>query len=51
MAKSWHFHTKNVIWSNCNVLWLIESNIRAPVLLNFLNSLLALHPIAFLQPN
>ena len=40
MAKSWHFHTKNVIFLiNFNVMWWIESNIRAPVLLNLLNSL------------
>ena len=38
MNKSWRFHTKNVILINFNVIWQIESNIHAPVLLNSSNS-------------
>ena len=39
MTKSWHFHAKLWLLSNFNVMWSIESYIRALVLLNLLNLL------------
>ena len=39
MAKSRRFHAKLRFLSNFNVMWQIESNIRAPVILNAINSL------------
>ena len=39
MAKSWRFHAKIAILINFKVMWYVESNIWAPVLLNLLNLL------------
>ena len=39
MTKSWCFNAVAKAIFNFNVMWYIESNIRAPVLLNLINSL------------
>ena len=39
MEKSWRFHTQMQFLSFFNIMWQIESTIRAPVWLNLLNSL------------